>query len=53
MGTEHVLLGLLAEPDGIAGQVLWRLGVAEDAKAEVERVLRSEDYHRPSRTLYE
>jgi ATP-dependent Clp protease ATP-binding subunit ClpC len=39
VGTEHLLLGLLAEPDGIAGQVLTKLGVAEQAAADVEAVM--------------
>jgi ATP-dependent Clp protease ATP-binding subunit ClpC len=38
MGTEHILLGLLREEEGIAARVLERLGVTfEDAQAEVER----------------
>jgi ATP-dependent Clp protease ATP-binding subunit ClpA len=40
IGTEHLVLGLLAEPDGIASQVLMKLGVAEQAAADVEAVLR-------------
>lgn len=39
IGTEHLLLGLLAEPDGVAGQVLSRLGVSDEAAAEVERIM--------------
>ncbi|HEV2060582.1 MAG TPA: Clp protease N-terminal domain-containing protein [Solirubrobacteraceae bacterium] len=31
IGTEHLLLGLLSESCGIAGQVLTKLGVADEA----------------------
>jgi ATP-dependent Clp protease ATP-binding subunit ClpC len=44
IGTEHLLLGLLSEPRGIAGQVLARLGVADDAARETERVMTSPEY---------
>src|SRR6187401_3034967 len=38
IGTEHILLGLLREEEGIAARVLERLGMTlEDAQAEVER----------------
>jgi ATP-dependent Clp protease ATP-binding subunit ClpC len=46
VGTEHVLLALLDDPDGIAGGVLHRLQVAERARAEVERILSSAGYAR-------
>jgi ATP-dependent Clp protease ATP-binding subunit ClpC len=40
VGTEHLLLGLLAEAKGIAVQVLGSLGVTlESARAEVLRIL--------------
>ena len=43
VGTEHLLLGLLAEGKGIAVQVLGSLGVTlESARAEVLRVLGTE-----------
>lgn len=39
-GTEHLLLGCLREPEGVAGHVLLRMGVTEDrVKAEVTRML--------------
>lgn len=44
LGTEHLLLGLLSEPDGIAGQVLVDLGAADDARAQVLRILESPSY---------
>ena len=37
IGTEHILLGLLRESEGIAGQVLANLGVRlEDVRASLE-----------------
>jgi len=43
VGTEHLLLGLLAEAKGIAVQVLGSLGVTlESARAEVLRLLGTE-----------
>jgi ATP-dependent Clp protease ATP-binding subunit ClpA len=41
IGTEHLLLGLLREEDGLAAQVLRSLGVeVEGARAQVEQILR-------------
>jgi hypothetical protein len=37
-------LGLLAEPDGIAGQVLARLGVADGAVRMTEEIMSSPEY---------
>lgn len=37
LGTEHVLLALLEDPDGIAGGVIRRLGFAQAVRTEVER----------------
>jgi ATP-dependent Clp protease ATP-binding subunit ClpA len=40
VGTEHILLGLLAEGDGVAGRVLKNLGVdIENARVEILREL--------------
>jgi ATP-dependent Clp protease ATP-binding subunit ClpC len=40
IGTEHLLLGLLREEEGIAARVLGSLGVtADEVRAEVERVV--------------
>src|ERR1700761_8290738 len=37
IGTEHILLGLLGEPESIGGQVLASFGITRDiARAEVE-----------------
>src|SRR6266516_4050894 len=39
VGTEHLLLGLLREPDGVAGQVLAGLGVTvEDVRSRAGEV---------------
>jgi ATP-dependent Clp protease ATP-binding subunit ClpC len=40
VGTEHILLGLLQEGDGVAGRVLKNLGVnAEQTRLEILREL--------------
>ena len=40
IGTEHVLLGLLGEPDSIAGRVLGQLGITlAAARADVEQLV--------------
>jgi ATP-dependent Clp protease ATP-binding subunit ClpA len=40
IGTEHILLGLLREEDGLAGRVLESLGVtAEEVRAQVARIV--------------
>jgi ATP-dependent Clp protease ATP-binding subunit ClpC len=40
IGTEHLLLGLLREQDGIASRVLGELGLAvEDVRADVLRIV--------------
>ena len=40
MGTEHILLGLLRETEGIAAQVLMNLGLKlEDVRQEVLNLL--------------
>ena len=41
IGTEHLLLGLLAEPDGIAGQVLARLKVDAAARTNLLKIIRA------------
>ncbi len=46
-GTEHRLLGLLSEPDGIAGMVLTRVGAAHPAATETRKIMESEGYNRP------
>jgi ATP-dependent Clp protease ATP-binding subunit ClpA len=40
IGTEHVLLGLLREPDGVAGRALARLGIGIDGtRRAVEEII--------------
>ncbi len=40
IGTEHLLLGLLREQEGVAAQVLFNLGAKlEDVRGEVQRLL--------------
>jgi ATP-dependent Clp protease ATP-binding subunit ClpA len=40
LGTEHVLLGLLGEPEAIAGRVLHQLGIGLEAtRADVEAIV--------------
>ncbi|WP_433045441.1 ATP-dependent Clp protease ATP-binding subunit [Dactylosporangium sp. CS-033363] len=40
LGTEHLLLGLLMEPDGVGGAALRALGITlEKARAEVEEIV--------------
>jgi ATP-dependent Clp protease ATP-binding subunit ClpC len=48
IGTEHLLLGLLAERDGIAAQVIGRLGVTEAIRESLREVMTSEGYSRGS-----
>jgi ATP-dependent Clp protease ATP-binding subunit ClpC len=44
VGTEHVMLALLADPAGIGGGAVHRLGRAEAVRAEIERILASDSY---------
>ena len=44
IGTEHVLLGLLDEPDGIAAQVLAELGVTDAVRDRLHEIMRSPGY---------
>lgn len=39
IGTEHVLLALAQDPDGIAGNLLAELGVSEQVKARLAEIL--------------
>lgn len=41
VGTEHLLLALIEEGDGIAAQVLVALGAASPARTRTERIMRS------------
>jgi ATP-dependent Clp protease ATP-binding subunit ClpC len=46
LGTEHLLLALLSDPDGVAGRVLRQLGVAELAAQRVQKIMESPGYSR-------
>ena len=48
IGTEHVLLGLLADENGIAGRVLRDLGVADEAAKRVRGIIESDAYRSTS-----
>jgi ATP-dependent Clp protease ATP-binding subunit ClpA len=61
IGTEHLLLGLIAEGDGVGAQILGRLGASADvvrekvvelARAEPETVSAEEPVERPLRTAF-
>ncbi|HEY1279099.1 MAG TPA: Clp protease N-terminal domain-containing protein [Acidimicrobiales bacterium] len=40
IGTEHVLLGLLREPEGVAGRALRRLGISLEAvRSSIEQII--------------
>ena len=40
VGSEHILLGLVREQNGVAGQVLARVGIKpDDVRREVARLL--------------
>lgn len=47
IGTEHLMLALLADPKGIGGRTIHRLGIADAVRAEIERILGSEGYSQP------
>ena len=51
VGTEHVLLALLGDQDGIAGRTLHATGVANAMQAEIVRIITSEGYKTPSRAI--
>ena len=44
IGTEHILLGLLREEEGVAARVLRQLGIPEEeVRAQVARIVGSGD----------
>lgn len=51
VGTEHLLLALLDDKDGIAGQVLHRVGQGESIRQAIEAILADPRYRTPSRRL--
>lgn len=51
IGTEHLLLGLLAEQDGVAAKVLAKLGVAHEAPGLIREIIESDGYNQPTRRV--
>ena len=44
IGTEHLLLGVMAEPDGIAAQAVAELGIGlEGARQEMQKIVGQEE----------
>jgi ATP-dependent Clp protease ATP-binding subunit ClpC len=48
IGSEHLLLALIEDGNGIAAQVLQEVGAAEAARTRTEQILDSESYHASS-----
>jgi ATP-dependent Clp protease ATP-binding subunit ClpC len=46
IGTEHLLLALSHDRDGIAGRVLSDLGVSHEVEERVRAIIASESYNR-------
>jgi ATP-dependent Clp protease ATP-binding subunit ClpA len=44
LGTEHLILALIDDTDGIAGGVMERLGCARAVRDEVVRIMDSDGY---------
>ena len=49
LGTEHMLLALIDDTDGIAGGVVHRLGYAAAIRDEVIRIIESDGYSQRGR----
>jgi ATP-dependent Clp protease ATP-binding subunit ClpC len=45
VGTEHLLLALIEDPDGIAGGTIARAGVSTALRDEVIRIIESDGYN--------
>ena len=48
VGTEHMLLALIDDTDGIAGGAMLRLGYADRVRDEVIRIIESAGYAKPA-----
>jgi ATP-dependent Clp protease ATP-binding subunit ClpA len=48
LGTEHMILALLDDPDGIAGGVMHQLGYAAAIRGAVIGAIESDGYSPPS-----
>lgn len=46
IGTEHVVLGIVLDPDSIPSQVLKELGVADELIRQLQTLLSSDGYNR-------
>ena len=44
LGTEHLILALIGDPNGIAGGVMHRLECAAAVRDEVIRIIKSDGY---------
>ena len=49
IGTEHLLLALLADTDAVATQVLGRFAPATEITDELQAVIASESYNTPGK----
>jgi|InoplaM3SPM_1038593.scaffolds.fasta_scaffold42615_1 ATP-dependent Clp protease ATP-binding subunit ClpA len=47
VGTEHVILALVDDSNGIAGQAMRSLGIADAVRATVRSIIQSEGYKAP------
>jgi ATP-dependent Clp protease ATP-binding subunit ClpC len=52
VGTEHLLLALLDDQEGIAGQVLHSLQIGESIRQAIETILVDPEYRTPTRQIY-
>lgn len=52
VGTEHLLLALVDDPDGIAGQVLNRAGRAQSLRQELQSIIDDPLYRQTSHRIY-
>lgn len=52
VGTEHLLLALLEDERGIAGQVLNREGVGESIRQAIEAIMADPSYRTPSQRIF-
>jgi ATP-dependent Clp protease ATP-binding subunit ClpC len=50
IGTEHLLLALAQDPNGIASQVLAELGVREELQKRLRAILESDTYNAEGRS---
>ncbi|MBA3431487.1 MAG: Clp protease N-terminal domain-containing protein [Actinobacteria bacterium] len=52
VGTEHLLLALIEDKDGIAGQVLDREHLGDAVRQAIERVMVDSAYRTPTRRIF-